>query len=561
MEAMDDMALLREYATRKSEAAFEELVLRRVHFVYSAALRQAGNPHLAEEITQAVFTILAQKAGRISDKTILTGWLFKTTRFVVIAEMRTAAKRRQREQEAYMQSELESTGPDPLWEQMSPLLDEALAELGETDRQAILLRFIENKSLAEVGSCLGTGEDTARKRVSRALEKLRRRFLKRGVASTTAIIAGAISANSVYAAPMVVAKSVTVAAISHGAAAGGSTLTLIEGALKLMAWTKAKIAVVAGTSILLAAGTSTLIVREIQKHSGSDADRVPVVMKVKWQVGKRYAMRLEITQTSEMQSLNQPRPVKQSIKTTQDFNLSVLKELDNGGRQLELEFRGQAMEISQGARLVMRFDSAQDSARDAGNPLAPLLRKLVGARIQYQVDAGGELEQMEGYQEFVKRIQTTTPEVQQFSEQMFGENTLRQYPSSIAEIMPTRPVKVGETWSRKWEKPSAAGILNVDMRFTFENWEQHGSRKCMRIKCRGDFSAKVPHDAPGATVKVEKGKVSGEIWFDPDLGMVVDGVSEQNMSLRITQQGRTITSPANQKTRSTLVDVEEMKPL
>ena len=63
-----------------------------------------------------------------------------------------------------------------LWQQISPLLDEALAQLGEKDRQAVLLRFFENKSLAEVGNRLGTGEDTARKRVSRALEKLRRYF-------------------------------------------------------------------------------------------------------------------------------------------------------------------------------------------------------------------------------------------------------------------------------------------------------------------------------------------------------------------------------------------------
>src|SRR6266850_7175513 len=179
MQELSDMALLREYAARDSEAAFEELVSRRVGFVYAAALRQVRDPHLAEEVTQAVFIILAQKAGRISDKTILTGWLFKTTRYAAIAQMRADARRRQREQEAFMQSEIQPAAPDPLWDKMSPLLDEALAALGETDRQAVLLRFFENKSLAEVGSHLGTGEDTARKRVSRALEKLHRYFSRR----------------------------------------------------------------------------------------------------------------------------------------------------------------------------------------------------------------------------------------------------------------------------------------------------------------------------------------------------------------------------------------------
>ncbi|MGA3267843.1 MAG: TIGR03435 family protein [Verrucomicrobiota bacterium] len=251
MQALDDMPLLREYAAHGSEAAFAELVSRRIGFVYSAALRQLRDPNLAEEATQAVFILLAQKAGRISARTILTGWLFKTTRFVALAQMRASAKRRQREQEAHMQSELHAPAPDPLWEQMSPLLDEALASLGEKDRQALLLRFFENKSLAEVGGVLGAGEDTARKRVSRALDKLRKYFSKRGVNSTTAIIAGSISANSVQVPPLALAKSVTTIALAKGAAASGSTLTVVKGALKLMAWAKAKTAV-----------------KEIEEHQG-----------------------------------------------------------------------------------------------------------------------------------------------------------------------------------------------------------------------------------------------------------------------------------------------------
>ena len=263
------MALLREYAANCSETAFEELVSRRVGFVYSAALRQVRDPFIAGEITQAVFIILAQKAGRISEKAILTGWLFRTTRFAALAHMRADTKRRQRELEVQMQSEFQSPAADAIWNQMSPLLDEALATLGEKDRQAVLLRFFENKSLAEVGKNLGTGEDTARKRVSRALEKLHRYFSKRGVNSTTAIIAGEISANSVQAAPVALAKSVTAAAIAKGAAASTSTLTLIKGALKIMAWTKAKTAIVGGVVVLLAAGTTTVVheIRWYQTYS------------------------------------------------------------------------------------------------------------------------------------------------------------------------------------------------------------------------------------------------------------------------------------------------------
>ena len=149
MQDLDDLALLREYAANNSETAFEELVSRRVAFVYSSALRQARDPHLAEEITQAVFIILAQKAGRISDKTILTGWLFKTTRFAALAQMRAEMKRSLRtdiiEKEFQMQNEFQSGATDEIWNQMSPLLDEALATLGETDRQAVLLRFLKTR--------------------------------------------------------------------------------------------------------------------------------------------------------------------------------------------------------------------------------------------------------------------------------------------------------------------------------------------------------------------------------------------------------------------------------
>jgi RNA polymerase sigma factor (sigma-70 family) len=264
MQAMDDMALLREYATRHSEAAFEALVTRRIGFVYSGALRQVRKPHLAEEITQAVFVILAQKAGRIPEKTVLIGWLFRTTRYAALAQIRAAIARQRREQEAQMQTELQAATADPQWEQMFPLLDEALAALGEKDRQAILLRFCENKSLAEVGNSLGLGEDTARKRVSRALEKLRKFFAKRGVNSTTAFLAGTISANAVQATPGALAKSVAGVALTKGAVASISTVTVIKGTLKLMAWTKLKTTVAAGGMLLLAAGVGLIVIEDVQ---------------------------------------------------------------------------------------------------------------------------------------------------------------------------------------------------------------------------------------------------------------------------------------------------------
>jgi uncharacterized protein (TIGR03435 family) len=262
----DDMELVRQYAAHQSESAFATLVSRHANLVYSVALRQVRDPQLAEEITQAVFIILARKAGALSEKTILPGWLYRTACYTASSARKQEYRRQRREQEAYMQSHLQEVQTDAAWKQMSPLLEEAMLRLRQTDRDALVLRFFEGQSLNEVGLALGASEDAAKKRVNRALERLRAFFTKRGVNSTSAIIAGALTVNSVHAAPAALAEAVTAVAMAKGVAASGSTLTLIKGALKIMAWTKAKMAIVTVVGILLAAGTTTVTVKEIQEH-------------------------------------------------------------------------------------------------------------------------------------------------------------------------------------------------------------------------------------------------------------------------------------------------------
>ena len=261
---MDDLTLLREYADRGSEDAFRTLVQRYTNLVYTAALRQTGDPQMAEDVTQAVFIILAQKAGRIRAGITLVGWLFKAARFAASAQLKAAARRRRREEEAQMDSAIsnDASFPDE-WEQMAPLLDGALSELAEVDRQAVLLRFFENKSLAEVGGVLAVNEDAARKRIIRALEKLRRIFLKRGVVLSVAAMGGALSAHAVQAAPAGLAASAATAALAQGTATAASTVTLVKGALELMAWTKVKTLAVVGAAVLLAGGTTTVVVTKV----------------------------------------------------------------------------------------------------------------------------------------------------------------------------------------------------------------------------------------------------------------------------------------------------------
>jgi len=267
MADANDMDLVREFARHNSQTAFAELVQRHLNLVYSVALRFTGNTGDAQDVTQAVFIILARKAAGLAVRTVLIGWLYETTRFTAFRLLRTQARRRTHEQEATMQSTLNESVPDHVWLQLAPHLEAAMARLAERDRTLLVLRFYENKTGAETAAQLGIGEAAAHKRTARALEKLRKFFTKRGVTLSSTVIAGAIADHSVSTAPVGLAKTVTTIAVAKGTAASASTLTLIKGALKIMAWTNMKTAIVVGVGVLLLVGTTTyLIEKNIQAN-------------------------------------------------------------------------------------------------------------------------------------------------------------------------------------------------------------------------------------------------------------------------------------------------------
>jgi RNA polymerase sigma factor (sigma-70 family) len=259
-----DAELLDRYAKARSEAAFAELVGRHVDLVYSAALRMVnGDAHRAQDLTQQVFSELARRAGTLARHPALAGWLYTTTRQMACRVIRSEQRRAVREQMAHSMNEAHRQPEADLnWEHLRPVLDEAMHELNQTDRLAVLLRFFQNKTLREVGLELGLTENAARMRVERALEKLRAKLVRKGAASTMAALALTLSGNAVTTAPAGFAAALAGTSLTAAASATGTTF----GLLNIMAATNLKF----GLCALLIAGTALTLVHE---HNGRIAAR------------------------------------------------------------------------------------------------------------------------------------------------------------------------------------------------------------------------------------------------------------------------------------------------
>jgi len=240
---LTDQQLLRDYAERRSEAAFTEIVRRHIDFVYSAALRMVRDAQLAEDVTQGVFTAFAQNARQLTHRPVLSGWLHRTTQNLAANAVRTEVRRRAREQEAAAMNEWFATEPDGVWEHVAPHLDAALGALSEADRDALLLRYFERKSAQEIAQVLGVSEEAAQKRVSRAVERLREFFAKRGVTVGASALVVVISANAVQSAPVGLAITISTTAI-----AGTAIVATVSAAtIKTVAMTALQKVLITGT--------------------------------------------------------------------------------------------------------------------------------------------------------------------------------------------------------------------------------------------------------------------------------------------------------------------------
>ena len=267
MSEPTDHELLADYARTGAEPAFGRLVARYINLVHSAARRHAGSEEPAGEITQAVFLILARKAGSLAKggrrrHVALGGWLYETARLTAANALKAETRRQLRDHEAYMQSQ-ENQADAAVWREIAPLLDDAMGKLGETDRNVLVLRFFEGRTNAETAAALGLAEGAVQKRVLRALEKLRASFAKQGVTHTAQAIAGTVTTNAVQVAPAGLLLKVSLLG-AKGTVVTASITALAKGVLHLMAWAKAKTTVLISATVILAAGVAVLSWQEIK---------------------------------------------------------------------------------------------------------------------------------------------------------------------------------------------------------------------------------------------------------------------------------------------------------
>lgn len=345
--------MLRDYVESGSDRAFALLVDRQFNLVYATALRIAnGDAHLAQDVAQNVFTDFARKAKSLPRDVLLGGWLYKHTCFIAANAVRKERRRLTRERQAFEMNSANDNS-EPVWSSVAPVLDEAMGWLGASDRTALVLRFFERKSFKTMGGILGISEEAARKRVDRALEKLRGFFAKRGLSFSAAVLSSALDTHAAAAAPAGMASVVASAALVEAAKTGGAGLSLI----KLMTFTKAQIAV-----SLVAAGMMTAIVIQSRDKSRLEQDNR----------GLRQQAALVNQLRAENERLSQERPGEAPALNQDEF------------REL-LRLRGQVGVLREQVAQAKKVQEARVAVPSESKPENPAeqQRKIALAKMNY----------------------------------------------------------------------------------------------------------------------------------------------------------------------------------
>ena len=377
----NDTELLRRYVEERAEGPFTELVREHLNLVYSAALREMnGDGALAEDVSQAVFTELVREAPRLLGHPSLAGWLYTTVRHLAANWRRADRHRRRRvEEEHSMNQLLSEDSPNEVWQQVRPVLDDALHELNAADREAVVLRFMEDRPLREVGARLGLNENAARMRVDRALDKLRGQLARRGITSTASGLATALAIGVLTPAPAALAATIASTALASGALAGSTTLAL----MKFMSMTTVKVSVI-GALVVAGVAVPAWQQTRLQRAQAENARLRVREAALRTQTTELAALRSEAERLrktggdpAELEQLRQWKTLTQPELLRLRGTAGVARRANLEAEQLRAQLAKQASEGGTNLFTALMLDlQKQHGARQVETELSALMARL-----------------------------------------------------------------------------------------------------------------------------------------------------------------------------------------
>jgi Family of unknown function (DUF6263) len=294
--------------------------------------------------------------------------------------------------------------------------------------------------------------------------------------------------------------------------------------------------------------------------NGGSATSGPITLKITWHTGKKYDMEMDLNRSMDMNLPGQPNHQVTVTKLTQGLRYSPVKDLDSGGHQVELEFTSQNLDITQNGKELLSYDSTQNTPIKPDSPAAPVaaaMQAMLGAPLDYTFAADGSVEKIDGIDSLTSRITAAVPNqrLRASLQQLYDQDTLKQY-GQFSQSLPDHPINIGDSWSSSQDINTPIGVITADSTYTFKDWEQHDGRNCVHFLITGDLKTKIASAATiGVVIKIDKGTVKGDAWFDPDLGMFVDINTDQDLALNFTTRQMAFTGHQKQNTEVSLLSV------
>lgn len=281
----------------------------------------------------------------------------------------------------------------------------------------------------------------------------------------------------------------------------------------------------------------------------------PMELKLKWTPGEHIIQEFNVDQKMVINAPGQRAPMNQQADIDQTLSLKVLSAGADGGHEVEMEFLSTRVNMQIGAQKI-KYDTESKEPPTGNNPMAKIFSKLVGVRLDYFLDAGNIVQQIDGIDELADRMAAGGPAGAAFKD-MFNEDYFKQM-MSTGQLLPTNAVQPGDTWPVHIEASIPMfGKIETDFTMTFKDWELRGKRNCARIDFTGTVNSQ-PGGKPGPmgiTMTIQNGTTDGTLWFDPDFGMATESKMNEASTMVITMPvstrapGQRIQSMTNQLTQ------------